>query len=106
MQWGTRWRPDLGGNVRRVAETLRACGPRTRAELVSLTGLSRPTVSAALTDLNKHGLVSKAVGAAPKPIGGRPASLLRLTRRAGVAVGVDVDRQDVRVAVADLGHTM
>jgi predicted NBD/HSP70 family sugar kinase len=100
------WAADLGGNVRRVAETLRAFGPRTRAELVTLTGLSRPTVSSALTDLNELGLLTEQLGAAAKPIGGRPASVLRLTRRAGVAVGADIGRRHIRVAVADLGHTV
>jgi predicted NBD/HSP70 family sugar kinase len=101
-----QWEADLGGNVRRVAETLRVFGPRTRAELVTLTGLSRPTVAAALTDLNDLGLVSEQHGAVPKPVGGRPASVLRLTRRAGVVVGVDVGRRHVRVVVADLSHAV
>jgi len=101
-----QWEADLAGNVRRVAETLRAFGPRTRAELVTLTGLSRPTVAAALTDLNDLGLVSEQLGVAPKPIGGRPASVLRLTRRAGVVVGVDIGRRHVRVVVADLSHAV
>src|SRR5690348_2665015 len=92
--------------MRRVAETLRSFGPRTRAELVTLTGLSRPTVAAALTDLNDLGLVSEQQGAASKPIGGRPASVLRLTRRAGVVVGVDIGRRHVRAIVADLSHTV
>jgi len=34
------WRRELGGTARRVADTLRLYGPRTRAELVSLSGLS------------------------------------------------------------------
>jgi predicted NBD/HSP70 family sugar kinase len=102
----TLWRHHLAGNARRVAETLRAYGPRTRAELVSLTGLSRPTVSSALVDLAGSGLVSEQVGTASRPVGGRPASVVRLTRHAGLAVGVDVGRRHVRVAVADLGHTV
>ena len=101
-----QWEADLGGNVRRVADALRAFGPRTRAELVTLTGLSRPTVAAALTDLNDLGLVTEQIGVAPKPIGGRPASVLRLTRRAGVVVGVDIGRRHVRVVVADLSHAV
>jgi predicted NBD/HSP70 family sugar kinase len=100
------WRHRLGGNARRVAETLRAYGPRTRAELVSLTGLSRPTVSSALVDLTAAGLVSEQLGAAPRPIGGRPASVVRLTRHAGLALGVDIGRRHVRVAIADLGHAV
>jgi predicted NBD/HSP70 family sugar kinase len=95
---------ELYGNTRRVAETLRAYGPRTRAELVTLTGLSRPTVSAALIELSTAGLVAEQLGSAARPIGGRPASVVRLTRAAGLAVGVDIGRRHIRVAVADLGH--
>jgi predicted NBD/HSP70 family sugar kinase len=100
------WCRELGGTARRVAETLRRYGPRTRAELVSLSGLSRPTVSAVLTDLGGAGLVSERIGAAARPVGGRPASVVRLTRRAGVAAGADIGRRHVRVAVADLGHAV
>ncbi|MFG2043291.1 ROK family protein [Dactylosporangium sp. NPDC048998] len=100
------WRRELGGTARRVAETLRLYGPRTRAELVTLSGLSRPTVSAVLIDLGGAGLVSEKVGAASRPVGGRPASVVQLTRRAGIAVGADIGRRHVRVAVADLGHAV
>ena len=81
------WSGTLAGNARRVAEILRAYGPRTRSELVSLTGLSRPTVTAGLADLTGAGLVSEQVAAAMRPAGGRPASVVRLTRSAGLALG-------------------
>ncbi|HCU51688.1 MAG TPA: transcriptional regulator [Micromonosporaceae bacterium] len=80
---------------------LRGRGPRTRSELIALTGLSRPTVGGALADLRKAGLVTEELGL---PSGGRPAGVFRLTRKAGLAVGVDIGRRHVRVAVADLGH--
>ncbi|WP_203913626.1 ROK family transcriptional regulator [Rhizocola hellebori] len=87
--------------ARRVAEMLRGRGPRTRAELISLTGLSRPTISSALTELSTAGLVTEVLG---PPAGGRPAGVFRLTRKAGLAVGVDIGRRHLRVAIADLGH--
>lgn len=97
------WRDGLTGNARRVAEALRSRGRHTRAELINATGLSRPTVSATLTDLARDGLVAedtRATGA----LGGRPAAVVRLTRNAGLSVGVDVGRRHINVAVADLGH--
>jgi predicted NBD/HSP70 family sugar kinase len=97
---------DLPGNARRVAGTLRAYGPRTRAELVTLTGLSRPTVAAGLADLAAAGLVTEEQSTTARPAGGRPASVVRLTRAAGLAVGVDIGRRHVQVAVADLGHVV
>lgn len=97
-------RPALAGTTRRVADVLQAHGPRTRADLVALTGLSRPTVSAALSDLAAAGLIAEEPVTAAARAGGRPALVIRLTRAAGLAVGVDIGRRHVRVAVADLGH--
>jgi predicted NBD/HSP70 family sugar kinase len=98
------WSDELTGNGRRVAEILRMHGPCTRADIVSLTGLSRPTVTAGLIDLTAVGLVSEQLATSSRPAGGRPAAVVTLTRRAGLALGVDVGRRHVRVAVADLGH--
>jgi len=95
----------LTGNARRVAETLRTRGGNTRSELIGTTGLSRPTVSATLAELAAAGLVTEVTGTAA-PGGGRPASIVRLARRAGLAVGVDIGRRHVQVAVADLGHAV
>ncbi len=85
----------------RVADLLRMHGPATRAELVTLSGLSRPTIVNALAELARQGLVTEELGT---PSGGRPAGVVRLTRRAGLAVGVDIGRRHMHVAVADLGH--
>lgn len=93
-------------NTRRVAEVLRTHGPRTRAELTVLTGLSRPTVATGLTELASAGLVEEELKPSAGPTGGRPASVVRLSRAAGLAVGLDIGRRHVRVAVADLGHTV
>lgn len=100
------WNSALAGSARRVAEALRTRGPCTRAELVSATGLSRPTVTATVAELVATGLASEAVtlGGPARLSGGRPAAVVRLRRAAGLAVGVDIGRRHIRVAVADLGH--
>jgi predicted NBD/HSP70 family sugar kinase len=103
---GALWDRILAGNARRVAEILRAYGPCTRSELVTLTGLSRPTVTAGLAELTCADLVTEELSSAARPAGGRPAAVVRLTRAAGLALGVDVGRRHIRVAVADLGHTI
>lgn len=87
--------------ARRVAEVLRRKGRCTRSELVTHSGQSRPTITNALAELSRAGLVTEELGA---PAGGRPAGLVRLTRRAGLAVGVDIGRRHLHVAIADLGH--
>jgi predicted NBD/HSP70 family sugar kinase len=95
----------LRGNERRIADALRRLGPATRAELGAITRLSRATVSAGLSALVEAGLVVETGEAVPVgPAGGRPPGLVRLAPAAGLAVGVDVGRTHLRVAVADLGH--
>jgi predicted NBD/HSP70 family sugar kinase len=95
----------LTGNARRVADALRGRGPSTRGELVRATRLSRPTVSATIAELAGAGIAVERAAAPPGArSGGRPAARVRLTRGAGLAVGLDVGRRHVRVAVADLAH--
>jgi predicted NBD/HSP70 family sugar kinase len=95
----------LRGTERRIADALRRLGPATRADVGVATGLSRATVSAGLSALLEAGLVVETSGAAPVgPAGGRPPGLVRLSPAAGLAVGVDVGRTHLRVAIADLGH--
>ena len=92
-----------GGNLARVLDVLRLDGPLTRAEVVHRLGLSRATVSSLLGELLERRLVRE-VADPPRPVsGGRPPALVELEPTAGVAVGVDVGRTHVRVAVADLG---
>ncbi len=99
------WKATLGGNTRRVAEALRRLGPCTRSELIAAVGLSRPTVTATVAELVASGLAAEGVGDGSARLGtGRPASVVRLTRAAGLAAGVDIGRRHIRVAIADLGH--
>jgi len=90
--------------LRQVLEALRMGGPLTRAELGRITGLSRTTVSGLLADLRRQGVVGDVLDRAAVPTGGRPAAWVALEARAGLAVGVDLGRTHLRVAVADLGH--
>ncbi len=103
---GALWTDGFGPITRRIAEVLRSHGPRTRAELMRLAGLSRPTVAASLAELAAVGLVVEEAGAPNGPHGGRPPAVVRLSRDAGLAVGIDIGRRHIRVAVADLGHTV
>ncbi|HEY3014865.1 MAG TPA: ROK family transcriptional regulator [Nocardioides sp.] len=97
----------LVGNQRRLTEVLRALGPSTRADLAGATGLSRATISATLGDLADIGLIIEPGGTTPAgPAGGRPASVVQLSSAAGVAVGVDIGRRHLNVAVADLAHSV
>src|SRR5438045_5229052 len=91
-------------NERTLLEYLRSHQPTSRAQLARATGLSKPTVSQALANLENAGLV-RAVGQSIASKGGRIAILYEPNPDAGYVVGVDVGRGWVRAAVANLaGH--
>jgi predicted NBD/HSP70 family sugar kinase len=92
-------------NERVLLEHLRRDGPISRAQLARATGLSKPTVSQALANLEHAGLV-RAVGQAGSGRGGRQAILYEPDPTAGYVVGIDIGRGWVRVAVADLASTI
>ncbi|MFN2538115.1 MAG: ROK family protein [Mycobacteriales bacterium] len=88
-----------------VLDALRMAGPLTRLELSERTGLSRTTVSGLLTELSRRALVGE-VEVPVVSTGGRPAAPVALRPAAGLAVGADVGRTHVRVALIDLGHQL
>src|SRR3954453_12823208 len=87
-------------NAQRVLDVLRTEGPLRVTELVSRTGLSRPTVDAVADELVRLGWLSEV--AAVEGAGGRPARALWFRADAGYVVGVDIGEVKVRCAVADL----
>ncbi|WP_051468207.1 ROK family transcriptional regulator [Actinomadura oligospora] len=87
-------------NERAVYERIRELGPVSRPEVARETGLSKPTVSLALADLERAGLV-RTVGHRTGNAG-RAAMLYEIHPDAGRAVGIDVGREWVRAALCGL----
>jgi predicted NBD/HSP70 family sugar kinase len=87
-------------NERALLESLRRAGPSSRPDLARIAGLSKPTVSQALANLESVGLV-RPVGPA-SPSLGRTAMLYEVDPTAGYVVGIDIGRSWIRVAAADL----
>src|SRR3954452_18541509 len=87
-------------NERAVLQHLRAAGPTSRPGLARIAGLSKPTVSQALANLEAAGLV-RPVGRA-SPSMGRTAMLYEADPTAGYVLGVDIGRAWIRAAAADL----
>ncbi|WP_405755832.1 MULTISPECIES: ROK family protein [unclassified Streptomyces] len=100
------WRPQRqrSANERLLWERLRSDGAASRAQLARETGLSKPTVSSALAALEQAGLVREAGTRAPGR--GRTAVLYASDPTAGYALGVDIGRSRLRVALADLDGTV
>jgi predicted NBD/HSP70 family sugar kinase len=87
-------------NERTVLDLIHEGGPISRAQIARESGLSKPTVSQALTALERARLVREA----GRSSGGKGPSavLYELNPRAGWVVGIDVGRSWVRGAIADL----
>jgi predicted NBD/HSP70 family sugar kinase len=94
----------LGKSDRTVAYCLLRRGPASQTTLVAATGLSRPTVTAALTRLAGRGLAVMIPGQDDARTAGRRPHRYQLTARAGHAVGVDIGRRHITVVIMDAGH--
>ena len=79
---------------------IRGAGNISRAELARLTGLSKPTVSLALTNLERAGLVRASGVRTGTP--GPNAVLYEIRPEAGYVLALDVGREYVRGALADV----
>jgi predicted NBD/HSP70 family sugar kinase len=87
-------------NERLLLDHLREHGPASRGDLAKVTGLSKPTVSAALAGLEAAGLVHQ-IGS----IGGKPGpttAVYDMNASAGHVAGIDIGRDWIRIAIADL----
>ena len=100
----TLGRPDARS---RIIQVLAETGALSRADLARATLLAFSTVSALVSDLQDEGLVTedmeRSTGGTTM---GRPATLLRLGRKAGLAVGVEVGKQHIRAVMSDLAHSV
>src|SRR5437763_12482792 len=91
-------------NERSVLDLIHRRGPLSRAQVARVSGLSKPTVSLALSGLLEARLVRE-VGRSRGERG--PSALLyELNPGAGWVVGIDVGRHWVRAAIADIAGTI
>ena len=79
---------------------IRMVGPVSRADLARISGLSKPTVSLALANVERAGLVRMAGQRTGVP--GRTAQLYEVRPEAGFVLGLDIGLKYLRGAVADL----
>jgi predicted NBD/HSP70 family sugar kinase len=89
-------------NRRRAVSLLRLRGGMTQAEISRATGLSHASVSNIVRDLVDQGTVSSTAVRR----NGRRAFEITLSPSSGLVVGIDFGNRHVRVAVADLAHTV
>jgi predicted NBD/HSP70 family sugar kinase len=87
-------------NEQLLLEHIRQRGPCSRAELARVSGLSKPTVSLALGNVERAGLVRIAGQRTGVP--GRTAQLYEISPDAGLVLGLDIGHDYVRGALAGL----
>src|SRR5690242_21508405 len=90
-------------NERTVLDLIHRKGPLSRAQVARVSGLSKPTVSLALTGLLDARLVRE-VGRSRGDRG--PSALLyEVNPNAGYVVGIDVGRRWARAEIANIAGT-
>ncbi|HEX3513496.1 MAG TPA: ROK family protein [Trebonia sp.] len=87
-------------NEQLLLDHIRTSGPYSRADLARVSGLSKPTVSLALANLERAGLIRLAGQRTGLP--GRTALLYEVRPEAGFVLGLDIGQRYLRGAVADL----
>ncbi|NLU71916.1 ROK family transcriptional regulator [Streptomyces sp. HNM0575] len=91
-------------NAQRVLTALRAGSAMSASELISATGMSRPTVHAAARHLIDLGWVAEAAAdhGTSAPRRGRPSRVFAFRADAGHVLGIDVGAHTARAVLADL----
>jgi predicted NBD/HSP70 family sugar kinase len=87
-------------NEQLLLDHIRTSGPYSRADLARVSGLSKPTVSLALANLERAGLIRLAGQRTGLP--GRTALLYEVRPEAGFVLGLDIGLRYLRGALADL----
>jgi predicted NBD/HSP70 family sugar kinase len=87
-------------NEQLLLDRIRLAGPLSRADLARVSSLSKPTVSLALANLERAGLVQEAGQRTGVP--GRSALLYEVRPESGFVLGLDIGAQFMRGALADL----
>jgi predicted NBD/HSP70 family sugar kinase len=95
-------RPQLirAMNEQLLLNQIRKLGVCSRADLARLSGLSKPTVSLALANVERSGLVRTAGQRTGVP--GRSAVLYEIRPEAGYVLGLDIGHEYLRGAITDL----
>jgi len=94
-------------NERRVFGLLRVHPTMTRAALASATGLSRSTIGNVVRSLEEQGIVEEGEHTGARHgLTGRPAVAVALVPGSGATVGVAINRERLKIGVADLRGTV
>jgi predicted NBD/HSP70 family sugar kinase len=96
-----------GSPENRIVRTMSERGSISAADIARETGLARSTVSTALSELKKSGIVVESPDE-PRIVkgAGRPATSLTLNPEAGTCVGIHLSIEEIRLCIADVSHSV
>lgn len=98
----------VGTPAGRIVRALSERGGLSATQIAGITGLAKSTVSTALSELRRSGLVieSESSETGREASVGRPATLLTLNPEAGTCVGLLIGFDHIQVIVADVSHAV
>ncbi|MBA9025587.1 MULTISPECIES: ROK family transcriptional regulator [Bacillaceae] len=89
-------------NKKRIIQCIKGCSPISRAEIASMLGLSKPTVSQLVDELiYESWVVEKGIGESSAQGGRRPIQLFFNERKAFI-IGADIGGTKVKIVLCDL----
>jgi predicted NBD/HSP70 family sugar kinase len=92
----------------RIVRLLSERGALSATQIAGISGLAKSTISAALAELRRSGMVVDGTGAdnGKGQSVGRPATVLTLNPRAGTCVGLLFGLEHIQMIVADVSHAL
>ncbi|HEV7718194.1 MAG TPA: ROK family transcriptional regulator [Arsenicitalea sp.] len=92
----------------RIVRLLSERGALSATQIAGISGLAKSTVSTALAELRRTGMVVDGTGAenGKGQSVGRPATVLTLNPRAGTCVGLLFGLEHIQMIVADVSHAL
>jgi predicted NBD/HSP70 family sugar kinase len=97
---------SLSSPTGRIVRALSQWGPMSAREIGQSTGLAKSTVSTALNELRRAGMVVDNVESARSTGVGRPATTVSLNPEVGTCVGLLIGAEHMQLIVADVSHAV
>lgn len=92
----------------RIVQVLRERGALSSAELARISGLGKATISRAVSELRRSGVLIDAGRSlrSERLAQGRPGNELKLNPEAGVCIGIAIGPRDLHAVLADVSHAV
>ncbi len=99
--------PRMRSAAGKIARAICARGSITASDIAQYTGLARSTISTALTELRRSGVVVEIdMDSDARKDVGRPVKVITLNPDAGTTLGIHLSLMEVNLAVVDVAHNV